>query len=423
MQRSRRNLAIPLLLAALVLAVLVIYLGGWPPSLKRAASKLVAGILLPTSTVAPPTARPRPTSTDLPAPTLIPSETPFSLGDSVTTPADEWANAVLDRLLMILAAENPAPPDGLAWWHNQEAQGELAYVSGELLLGERMLDMVDPISLLISTPDPGSPELLIRLGTVTAEQTVITLTALGETPAQDADWVISNAHPLVALKALVLQAARRDRTLIAAYTSLSESALHFVLLDARLPQHPTATLTPLPPGYPTPTATHTPTPTITPTSTRQPDDFMGRLLADKIDPFIDTADRILPDAVLIATQRHPWAGLLTWSETGAQIAGRPLAVEQALELTFYALNTNDPEGSVTQLFYAIYVDGTTRFPDDQVYFQGQRMQEILFWLVRHAAERGGQLLTTYDDFGARQSIIFIGFHRFTASTPAPISLP
>jgi hypothetical protein len=45
------------------------------------------------------------------------------------------------------------------------------------------------------------------------------------------------------------------------------------------------------------------------------------------------------------------------------------------------------------------------------------MEEIVYWIVIHAAERGGQMLVAYDDYGQRQAITIIGFRPFPSSTP------
>jgi hypothetical protein len=119
-----------------------------------------------------------------------------------------------------------------------------------------------------------------------------------------------------------------------------------------------------------------------------------------------------PSALYRFTEQHPWSGLLTWTETGPQINHRDTAIHQATELTFYTLSSDDPTGKTVTLMDVYYVEGTTRFPADSIYFQGHRMDEILYWMVRRAAERGGQLYVAYDDFGIKQAITLVGFVPF-----------
>jgi len=72
-------------------------------------------------------------------------------------------------------------------------------------------------------------------------------------------------------------------------------------------------------------------------------------------------------------------------------------------------------GDVTRFLRALYDGQTTRLPDEQVYFQGQRMNEILYWMARRATERGGRLIVSYDDFGAMQVITVVGFEQLNPS--------
>ena len=99
----------------------------------------------------------------------------------------------------------------------------------------------------------------------------------------------------------------------------------------------------------------------------------------------------------------------SWTDTGPTLNGQTMSVDQASELNFYALAPSDPAGTVSTFLKVVYNGSITRLPEKQIYFQGQRMEEILFWLVTHAAERDGQLRIAYDDFGAKQAITVIGF--------------
>jgi hypothetical protein len=347
------------------------------------------------------------------------TDTPIPPSPGLSTPADEWANTLLDQLPPTLA-EVTYPADGLAWWQSSSATGEMTLTGATLALGERPLEVTDRGTILIFVPDQANPIQLNSLGAITVEEGVLVLSVVSSVPsATGSHWLLSDARPVLALRALIIQAELRDLALVAAFARESDTEAQLVLVEVRslAPQTPT-------PGTPspallTPTPSRTPTSTPTPTPTRVPDPYLGRVMAEKIDPVIDMADRFNPGAVFTITTQHPWTGLLTWTETGARINSRQTAVEQATELTFYTLNPDDASGTTSRLFTVVYVDGATRFPDDLIYFQGQRMEEMLFWLVRHAAERGGQLLVAYDDFGAKQALIVVGFRPFSTPVPPP----
>ena len=140
---------------------------------------------------------------------------------------------------------------------------------------------------------------------------------------------------------------------------------------------------------------------------------MGWVVAQKIDPVIDSVQDLESEITLAFMEQHPWTGLLTLSEGEIEVGGHPIAASTALELDFYTLELNDQSGSVTRFLTAVYTrDGTTRLPDDLIYFQGHRMEEIVYWMVVRAVEREGQLIVAYDDFGTRQGITVIGFLPF-----------
>jgi hypothetical protein len=104
------------------------------------------------------------------------------------------------------------------------------------------------------------------------------------------------------------------------------------------------------------------------------------------------------------------------------VDGRPVNVDQAGELVLQILTPNDPRGPAQPFLKAEYTGVVTRFPDEQIYFSGQRMNEVLYWTVYSSARRGGLLSVSYDDFGARQLITIFGFTPFSQSqtgTPKP----
>jgi hypothetical protein len=156
-------------------------------------------------------------------------------------------------------------------------------------------------------------------------------------------------------------------------------------------------------------------PTLSPTATRALDSYLGQFVSSKIDPAIDQAQAISPTATHDFLDRHGWAGLLTSSETGLQVAGRTTDVSHATELTVYMLEDQSKPSDVSRLFTVQYnaEEQTTHFPEDKILFQAHRMEEIVYWMIVRAAERGGQIITAYDNYGERQSLTVIGFKPLT----------
>jgi hypothetical protein len=419
--RRFRNL-LPALLALILVGALVAYINGWLPPLP---SVFPGKSLSPATPVVPETPAPEATLTPsarvttprTSSPSPLPAFSPVGSPAGPVTPADDWANTLLDLLLPQLK-DVPLPTDGLAWWQNSNAIGEITFTDGALVLDQRKLDIARMASVGFFVPDPFNPNQLVKLGGITTNQGTLVLSVLGSSTAKtDMYWLLSSADPALALGALVTQADARDLALTVAVAPGADAELQVALLGAETPEDRIPTPTPLPPDFPTLTPSRTPTPTATTTPTREPDPYLMRVMAEKIDPVIDVAERFHPSAVFRITTQHPRTGLLTWTEAGAQIGSYPTAVAHATELSFYALEPDDPDGVTTRLFTVFYAEGTTRFPEDKIYFQGQRMEEMLFWLVRRAAERGGQLYVAYDDLGTSQALIIIGFRFFT--TPAP----
>lgn len=408
----QRLRVLALFLALAALAVLILQIVGWLPS-----EAVLISDAFPVTTDTPSPA-PRLTFVQASKPTPdIPLSTTASLALTMTlsgpiTPADEWANALLDIALPLLEQALPSG-GGFAWWQGSDAGGMLMFVGERLLLGSLELHVDDQQVIGVLIPNHENPNQLDLLASIEPERGVLVLSVVDDTPPYgETRWLVSNAYPGIALTALAVQAERRGVALRAAFNRNPGGEAQLALVGiAQLAPTPTF---PIPSGteHPTPTASRTPTTTFTTTPTREPDVYLGRLIAEKIDPIIDAALFFDTNAVFDFAGRHPWTGILSWTETGAEIGGRPTAVCQATELTFYTLKANDPSGEVRRFLRILYVDGATRFPDDQVYFQGQRMEEILFWLVRRAAEREGQLIVAYDDFGAKQAITIVGFRSF-----------
>jgi hypothetical protein len=227
-------------------------------------------------------------------------------------------------------------------------------------------------------------------------------------------WIVGGAAPSHAIRAIAEAATAQGVTLDAAFIENPGRQGELALVGIIEPE---TTPTPLvaSPGGPTPTLTWTPSPTWTPlppTPTRVPDPYMGRVIAERLGPVVEAALAFDPNAVYFFAENHPWVGILAWTEHGPSIAGRAPAVAKAEELAFYTLQANESSPTVISFLYIYYADGATRFPDDLVYFPGHRMEEVLYWMVRAAADQEGQLIVAYDDFGAKQAITVVGFRPF-----------
>jgi|GEM_PF-841999 len=397
-----------LLAFGLVMLVSLIWLGFARPESAAAPTAAPA----PSQSVSPRSSRP-----DLgelpPTPTLNLSNA------GGATPADPWADALLDIALPLVERASRINTDGLAWWESSAARGDLLVASQVLLIGSQQPDIEEIQALVVFVPDVNSLGTLIPVAEVDREGPVLQLVLTPPEPAQPGgQWLLSDASFDTALQALATRARQRDLVLSVAYTRDPFIEAQIVLVGQRtVGQTPTATPAPetgtdIPSATPTLTLTSTIIPTAT--STRQPEEYMGRLIAQRLDPVIDrVADRTAVD-IASHISRHAWAGPLTWTETGAQIAGRSTAVAETTDLFFYQLD-DLTTGDVTRFLRALYDGQTTRLPDEQVYFQGQRMNEILYWMARRATERGGRLIVSYDDFGAMQVITVVGFEQLNPS--------
>ncbi len=412
--RRPQRLTGPALMVALVVLGLLIWLtldNGWLQGGQTAAP-------LPAPSQTPVTASIAAPEVVIPAPATFQEDrrdatpTPTELPPGLQTPADPWANALLDLSLPLLEAGRGMTSDGLAWWEGSDVQGNLYYSQERVWLGAEIFDFDQQQTMDILVPDSVDRGRLLLVGRATLEDGVLALSVTPQDPSIPAShWRISAAVPGVALKALALQAERRGLILTLAYTQNPGAYAQMVLVRV-LPAEesgaaPPVSITSTPAGTPSPSAT--PTTPATPTPTRVPEEYMGRVLAQKLDPVFLAIPDFDQRVVFGYLGSHPWVGALSWSEGGARIGGRPTAVSQAVELNFYTLRPNDASGSVDRFLSVTYNSGVTRFPADQIYFQGQRMEEVLYWVTLDAVSRGGQLIVAYDDFGRQQAITVIGF--------------
>lgn len=406
-QLARR---LALILALAVLGVVIARLAGWKPNLSSplpsptlteigllaqdGGAEAGGGSATKTASSIPPT------QSSTPSVTLI----------GPATPADAWANSLLDSIVIVLEQPRPSP-DGFAWWQNSEASGWLGLTTGALTLERQPLSLEGQSMVFITIPGQANLNQLERVASVAVDQGALSLTVYGtDAVSESQHWILSNAHIDTAFEALVIQAAARSAVLKAAYIENPGTASEFVLVEARALNVPTVTAAST---LPTPSATASQTPVLTspPTPTRQPDPYLGQVIASTIDPIIDSSKDFSPAAITDFVNRHPRTGFLTWTDTGPRINGQTMSVDQAKELNFYALAPSDATGTVASFLEVVYTDNTTRMPELQIYFQGHRMEEILFWLTKRAAERGGQLRIAYDDFGAKQAITVIDFEQ------------
>jgi hypothetical protein len=327
------------------------------------------------------------------------------------TPADLWANAILDAVLPILEG-NTAPVEALAWWYTTPQGGVLALEDGIVTIDRQQIDMPEDQNVEIAISDPALPNSLRLTGEARLLDTALQLTLNDLIMGQEnSRWLLSGASPVLAIEALAAQASARDVSLTVAYAQ-SGPTMQVVLLEATRLTNASQS------GTETPgTGTITPTPVaLTPTSIRAPEAYLGQIVASRINPGIDEAKGISPSLTQRFIDRHPWAGILATSENGITINNRSTSITRATELVVYLLT--DSSGDVTRLFSVEYTrDGTTRFPEDQLIFQAHRMEEILYWIIVRAAERDGQVIVAYDDFEDTQTITLIGFRKFPASVP------
>jgi hypothetical protein len=321
-----------------------------------------------------------------------------------TTPADEWANRILDLATPALPDQPPSYA-GLSWWDAGALSGVLTARGSTIMLGSQPVDTGQVEQIDCVGPDAANPNRLVRYGTIVWQQAVLTLTAVaGGEQGTGATWLLSQSGPETALSALIAVAEARGLHITAAYLDGPPRLVLMSLASAG------------PPGESTPTAispTGSPSPP-TPSSTLIPAPELGDFIGSKLDLLIAAAASFDPEAAARFTENHPWAGALSWTEEGAIVSGRPTLLDQATELTFYMLAPDDPSGMVVRFMGVTFRDAVTYFPDDGFIFYGQRTEEIMYWLVRHAADRGLRVMVAYDGGGARQAITVTGFESLSA---------
>ncbi len=325
-----------------------------------------------------------------------------------TTPADSWANTLLDRILPLFQS-GLKPGDGFAWWQNNASSGYFNYADSQVTLGSAVFAPNSQQANIVAIPNPANTNQLSRVGLVDLASGTLVLTAFGTSPAEsDVRWILTTTDPAVPFKSLAIQAAARSVRLVATYNENSDAGAELVLVGA---EHFPAAATPTPKIGLSPATSPTLPPL--PTATRAPDIVLGRLIALKLDPVIDGMSSVLPESTSAFASRHPLIGPLTWTETGPRISGMAMGIGQALELNIDYLAPGKSDGAVEPLLQAAYDGDITRLTDEHVYFQGQRMEEILYWIVYHSTDRKGVLVIAYDDFGARQTVTIVGFTLFS----------
>jgi hypothetical protein len=325
-----------------------------------------------------------------------------------TTAADVWANVLLDRVLDRLKQPSPAG-DGFAWWQGSEAGGILTYSNQALFFARQPFSVTDQQAINLFVIAHDDPNKLEPVASIKVDQGALVLTVTSVKADQaEGRWILAESTPDTALQALVIQAAARSIIVRAAYSSSPGQDGSLVLIEAQAMDYLTATV----PG-PESSTTATAAPQVLPTPTRPPESALGTVIESKFNPVIEAGLAFPQDVVAAFTASHAWTGPLTWRETGPQLNNRPMNVAEAGDLTFLILTPNDPRGPAQPFLRATYAGDVTRFPDELVYFQGQRMNEIIYWFVYYSAQHGGQLQVSYDDFGARQSVTIVGFAQFS----------
>ncbi len=341
-----------------------------------------------------------------PLPGILSKTTPASLytESSDHTPADAWAAALLNRLLMNIPSAN---------WEDQTVL-PLRLTGSALVLGEDPLTLDAERRLQLLVANAQTPSAAQEVGAISPEGGALVLSVSRLDASQsEASWRLSSGSARMALAALVDQALLQGIVLTASYQSGAVPQLIFY--GAMSADQVVATL----PDPPRQAVQPTSTPALSsPTPTRVPEEYLGQVVAGKLAPIITAAIEYDPDMTRAFIERHPWTGVLDSTAEGIRVGGRLIPVMDARQMTFYAVAPGDLTGHAERfLTVIITAENTTRFPDDRIYFQGHRFEEILDWVIVVAAEKGGRLVVAYDDLGLRQAVTIIGFVYF--DTPLP----
>jgi hypothetical protein len=306
-----------------------------------------------------------------------------------SAPVEAWARELLPLIVGHTAYQSA-----------QFSPETLIVHEAELYVGSHPIALDGRITIRLLLPSDEAPFSPIVVGALAEEGGVLVLTT-SDGPRR----LVSGGSMADALRALMSAAAAERYRLEAAVAGETEASADLVMVAYSLGE--LAERTPTPPGY-------TPLPMLgVTTPTPLPDINLERLVDEQTDSIIDAVPLFHPDAVMGFLENHPWTGTLTWSEQGPRVGGRLLRVAEADALTVYMLNPNDPSLAAVPVMALTYdEDSWTTTLSEGRWFYGHRLEEVLYWMVRRAAERGGQLLVAYDEPGARQAITVIGFRPF-----------
>lgn len=337
---------------------------------------------------------------------------PDSPSSAPSSPTDAWATVVLDRFTAELGSA-PPPSDGLGWWQGSGASGPLSVGDSGIALRGSRLSIPSGLPVDIMMPDPVEANRLVRIASIRtdADAMLVLNVSAASSDIGDTRWLLNGYSVEHCLAALVYQARQRGLQLLAAYIHEPGDPGQIALVDAA--PLISSTVTPTRPfASETAVSAVTIAPSVTVTPTRAPDTYIGRFLAERIDPFISQIYD--PSRVFELAKGHPRNGFATWSETGPLVNGQPLPILAARELDFFAVTPPSVPEPTTLILEAVYLpdEDITRLQGEGLFLPGHRMDELLYWIVRRAAERGGQLQVIYDDYGNKQVITFIGFRRF-----------
>jgi len=338
----------------------------------------------------------------------FPSFTPSQVTDStIETPADAWAIAALDLLLPMIELNTIDEQKSVKWG---SSIGDLTWQNNRVAVAQQPVDILSDYTIQITAGNDQHPTSPLPIGEITPVGRALALTIAN---AQADRWLLSSTSSILPLKALFTQTELRGIILQGFASTKAGSVLQIVFVGIKR----TNIVVDSPTDVSTSITERSPLPTLIPTATRALDSYLGQFVAGKIDPAIDQAQAISPAATRDFLDRHSWAGLLTSSETGLQVAGRNIDVSHATELTVYLVEDQSKPSDVSRLFTVQYnaEEQTTHFPEDRILFQAHRMDEAVYWIVVRAAERGGQIIAAYDNYGEKQSLTVIGFKPLTPS--------